>query len=182
MELRQERLGSWAVGAVALGLWAARVLPELGPGPVDGLYNSDSAIPVLMSNLATGAPFDWLYWGQDRFGGWPFLLARILAWPFGAAWTPHRLHVLQALLWLSALYPWVRLAGERWILASVAFLVLPAASPVLARTLVDVGHVDAWQLSMLLWAWWGLRCAAQLPRPAAAVGGVVIGLSSGPKK
>jgi hypothetical protein len=174
MRIGPERWGGWAIGAVAIGLWAARVLPELGPGPPDGLYNSDSAIPVLMSNLATGAPLDWLYWGQDRFGAWPFLLARVLAWPFGAAWTPHRLHVFQALLWLSALYPWARLAGRGWILASVAFLVLPGANPILRRTLVDVGHVDAWQLAPLFWAWWALRCAADSPRPAALLAGASV--------
>jgi hypothetical protein len=59
---------------VALMLF--RALPFLGPVPEGGLYNSDSAIPVLMSNLATGAPVDWLFWGQDRFGSWPFLVAR----------------------------------------------------------------------------------------------------------
>ena len=169
-----KRWGLWAIGAAAIGLWALRVLPELGPGPPDGLYNSDSAIPVLMSNLATGAPLDWLYWGQDRFGAWPFLLARVLALPFDAAWTPHRLHVLHAMIWISALYPWARLAGRGAILASLAFLLLPGMNPILRRTLVDVGHVDAWQLSSLLWAWWGLRCAAEAPRPAVPLAGAAL--------
>ncbi|HEY3588065.1 MAG TPA: hypothetical protein VGK85_12970, partial [Myxococcaceae bacterium] len=86
---------------VGLVLW--RTLPFLGPVPEGGLYNSDSAVPVLMSNLATGAPVDWLFWGQDRFGSWPFLLARAAGAVTHLAWTPHGMHVLRTLWMVGAL-------------------------------------------------------------------------------
>ena len=150
-----------AMGAVVL--W--RTLPFLGPVPPEGLYNSDSAIPVLMSNLATGAPVDWLFWGQDRFGSWPFLLARAGGALAGRAWTPEAMHVLRTLWMVAALVPWVALAGRGGVVAAAGLLLLPGLNPLLGRVLVDLGTVDGWQLPTLLWAWWGLRRAALAPRP-----------------
>ena len=88
---------------VGLVLW--RTLPFLGPVPDGGLYNSDSAIPVLMSNLASGAPVDWLFWGQDRFGSWPFLTMRAIRGLSGWAWTPHAHHVVRTLFLVAAVVP-----------------------------------------------------------------------------
>jgi hypothetical protein len=148
-----------ALGAMAaLVLW--RSLPYLGPVPPDGLYNSDSAIPVLMSNLASGARVDWLFWGQDRFGSWPFLLARAAGALVGRAWTPHALHVARTLWMVAALVPWVALSGRAGAVAGAGFLLLPGLNPLLDRVLVDLGTVDGWQVPALLWAWWGMRRAA----------------------
>ena len=143
----------------------ARSLPFLGPVADEGLYNSDSAIPVLMSNLAGLAPVDWLFWGQDRFGSWPFLIARAAGGLTGHAWTPHGLHVLRTLWMTAALIPWVALAGEAGLVAGAGLLLLPGLSPLLERILVDGGTVDGWQLPALLWAWWGLRRMAVSARP-----------------
>lgn len=170
-------------GATALLVWALRCFPELGPMPEGGAYNSDSAIPVLMSNQAGGGPYHWLFWGQDRFGAWPFLLARLLAAPFTARWTPHGLHVAEVLFLGSALVPWLGLVPRGRAFAVAAFLLLPVLSPVLRRTLVDLGHVDVWQVGALLWTWWALRRAAGPPllRPAlwaACLGGALATWSS----
>jgi len=152
-----------ALGAMAaLVLW--RSLPFVGPVPPDGLYNSDSAIPVLMSNLASGASVDWLFWGQDRFGSWPFLALRALRGLFGWAWTPHGHHVVRTLWMVAALVPWVALAGRAGVVAGAGLLLLPGLNPLLERVLVDLGTVDGWQVPALLWAWWGLRRAAVGPR------------------
>ena len=148
-----------ALGAMlAIVLW--RTLPFLGPVPPDGLYNSDSAIPVLMSNLATGAPVDWLFWGQDRFGSWPFLLARAARPLVGGAWTPHASHVLRTLWMAAAIVPWLGLAGRARLVAASGLLLLHGLDPLLGRVLVDLGTVDGWQVPALLWGWWGLRRAA----------------------
>src|SRR5262245_38245389 len=146
-------------------LVVGRSLPFLGPVPDEGLYNSDSAIPVLMSNLAGLAPVDWLFWGQDRFGSWPFLLARVAGALTGHAWTPHGLHVLRTLWMVAALVPWVALAGRAGLVAGAGLLLLPGLSPLLERLLVDVGTVDGWQLPAILWAWWGLRRVTVAARP-----------------
>jgi len=148
-----------------VGLALFRALPFLGPVPEGGLYNSDSAIPVLMSNLATGAPVDWLFWGQDRFGSWPFLLARAAGALTHRAWTPHGMHVLRTLWMVAALVPWLALAGRARAVAAAGLLVLPGVNPLLERVLVDLGTVDGWQVPTLLWAWWGLRRAAGSARP-----------------
>ena len=171
---------------VGLVLW--RTLPFLGPVPDGGLYNSDSAIPVLMSNLASGAPVDWLFWGQDRFGSWPFLTMRAIRGLSGWAWTPHAHHVVRTLFLVAAVVPWVGLAGRAGVVAGAGLLLLPGLNPLLERVLVDVGTVDGWQVPALLWAWWGLRRAAVGPRRVgwlvlAAVAGVLAtwtSLVSGP--
>jgi hypothetical protein len=144
---------------VALVLW--RALPELGPVPPLGLYSSDSAVPVLMCNLATGAPVDLLFWGQDRFGSWPFLLARAMGALVDRAWTPHALHVVRTLWMVAALVPWLGLAGRSGLVAAAGLLLLPGVNPLLQRVLVDLGTVDGWQLPAILWAWWGTRRAAE---------------------
>ncbi len=148
---------------VGLVLW--RALPFLGPVPREGLYSSDSAVPVLMCNLATGAPVDWLYWGQDRFGSWPFLLARAVGALVDRAWTPHGLHVFRTLWMVGALVPWLGLAGRSGLVAAAGLLLLPASNPQLQRVLLDLGTVDGWQVPALLWAWWGIRRAAEERRP-----------------
>jgi len=148
---------------VGLVLW--RRLPFLGPVPPGGLYDSDAAVPVLMSNLATGGPMDWLFWGQDRFGAWPFLLARLAGALVDRAWTPHGMHVLRSLWMVAALVPWLGLAGRAGSVAAAGFLLLPATGSLLQRVLPNLGTVDGWQLPALLWAWWGLRGAARSARP-----------------
>jgi hypothetical protein len=148
---------------VGLVLW--RALPFLGPVPPSGLYSSDSAVPVLMCNLATGAPVDWLFWGQDRFGSWPFLLARAVGALVDRAWTPHGLHVVRTLWMVVALVPWLGLAGRSGLVAAAGLLLLPRVNPLLQRVLVDLGTVDGWQLPAILCAWWGIRRAAEGGRP-----------------
>src|SRR5215470_3350570 len=71
-----ERTTTFVLLGAMVGLVLWRALPFLGPVPEGGLYNSDSAVPVLMSNLGTGEPVDWLCWGQERVVRWPFLQAR----------------------------------------------------------------------------------------------------------
>ncbi|MGZ6076343.1 MAG: hypothetical protein ACXWK6_00925 [Myxococcaceae bacterium] len=156
--------------ALALALMVSvvlgRTLPFLGPVPPEGLFSSDSAIPVLMCNLATAGPVDWLFWGQDRFGSWPFLIARAGGALTGRTWMPHGLHVARVLWMMAAVVPWVALAGRAGAVAAAGLLLLPVLSPVLGRVLVDLATVDGWQLPSLLWAWWGLREAARSARPA----------------
>src|SRR5262249_29584998 len=159
---------------VGLVLW--RALPFLGPVPEGGLYNSDSAVPVLMSNLATGAPVDWLFWGQDRFGSWRFLLARAAGALTHWAWTPHGMHVLRTLWMVGALVPWLALAGRARAVAAAGLLLLPGLNLLLERVLVDLGTVDGWQVPTLLWAWWALRGAAIATRPG---GWVVLAVVAG---
>lgn len=156
--------------AVALALMVAvvlgRTLSFLGPVPAEGLYSSDAAVPVLMCNLAGAGPLHWLYWGQDRFGSWPFLLARLAGAVSGSVWTPHGLHVARVLWMMTAVVPWVALAGRAGAVAGAGLLLLPALSPVLGRVLVDLATVDGWQLPALLWAWWGMRQTVRSTRPA----------------
>src|SRR3981081_2993202 len=75
---KAKRSQAIAIGAiwsclVAVCLWKLRA----GTFNVAG-FGSDSAIPVLMANDRHWDLFQCFFYGQDRFGAWPFLLIRIV--------------------------------------------------------------------------------------------------------
>ncbi|HZA49725.1 MAG TPA: hypothetical protein VE549_03230, partial [Myxococcaceae bacterium] len=119
----------WVVAALyaAAALAIAALLVKAGVP-----WNSDDAIPVLMSNDGRRGWFDLYYWGQDRFGGWPWKLASWLRWPFGFGWTPERLSLAKIAFTLlgGLIFPW-RLgragwpAAVAWVLASTLLWRLP---------------------------------------------------------
>src|SRR4051812_24538515 len=60
-------------------LW--RALSVFGPSGTanDVTFNSDCAIPVLMSNDERPlTAFNLYYYGADRWGGWPFLVTQLV--------------------------------------------------------------------------------------------------------
>src|SRR3982750_778190 len=51
-------------------------------------YHSDAAIPVIMSNDERPITvFNLYYYGADRWGGWPFLLAQFVRRTTGFRWS-----------------------------------------------------------------------------------------------
>jgi len=126
---------------IAFGVWIAFVascLRSLKAGTVNvGSFSSDSAVPVLMANGSAWNVFQTFFYGQDRFGAWPFLLLR-LAKPLGVVWSWERVHV-----WMSI---WA-LAGSialaylgRWLqpLGAVVYLiVLLLANPQIRGIMFD---------------------------------------------
>lgn len=139
------------VGAALLALaWCAlRLGRGLGPEP---LYNSDVAAPVLLAQGLGSGPFTLYYPGQDRFGMWPFLVARWLH-----LGTPEALHVLAVVTLCSAVVP---LAA---VLGSPALAVLTLLGPLVLGGGVALnffgGQPYLWQVAALCWAWWAARGA-----------------------
>src|SRR5215211_300598 len=82
----------------------AQALAHFAPGtaPVTA-WNSDAAIPVLQANDPVFDVFRLYYYGQDRIGAWPWLLAQGLRALTGFAWTPDRMFAWQAACALLAL-------------------------------------------------------------------------------
>src|SRR5262245_46794990 len=106
------RSESWRPGLVLAVAWAAAAVAVLAVirtcGPDSdwvGMWTSDAAIPVLMSNQARFTPFELYYWGQDRFGSLPFLLASAWHVVTGFVWTPQRLAVAMALFAFTSAWP-----------------------------------------------------------------------------
>ncbi|HLL03989.1 MAG TPA: hypothetical protein VK539_25615 [Myxococcaceae bacterium] len=147
----------------ALVAWAAslalavRLLP---PGsPWLSPYTSDSAIPVLMARAPVVDLFHAYYWGQDRFGAWPFLAARALG---GTAWTAEGLQgLLLGFVWAAVLaLAWrVRRGGLSGGVLALLLLVL-ALHPGVRPYVLELSQPYGWQFATLVGAWAGLRALA----------------------
>lgn len=146
---------------LALSLWCFflwQAIKVFGPESDYVYFNSDAAIPVLMANAERPITiFDTYYFGQDRWGAWPLVIARAIQHSTGYRWTDQSLHVVRAiwlflgLLVIGALYPAARF-----------LVVLLCLIPVcLQRTttymLFEIGQVYAWQIPPLLMSWYALR-------------------------
>lgn len=114
---------------------------------VDG-FDSDDAIVVLMANDWHWTPSHLFYFGQDRFGAWPFLAMSLLARVF--VWTPEAVALVQVAAVVSGLL----LIGRRhgW----VVFAVLAAGigcDKTLAAHFFALQQPYAWQFFALALAW-----------------------------
>ncbi len=116
-------------------------------------YDSDHAIPLLMADEPRVTPFSLYYYGQDRYGAWPFLLAHLLGRVAHFSWSPERLSVWLMLFMFGAAWPLWRLAGKTdFIVPSYLGVV------VLNHPLVRINRDPyGWQASTLIWTWWSLR-------------------------
>lgn len=121
------------------------------------LFNSDTAIPVLMGNETHWDLFHAYYLGEDRFGAWPFFLAHLVATALHRPVTPAGLHLLaMTFLALGAVPAMLLLPGRAGLgaLAYVVALIVPET-----RLLLFDSQPYTWQLPLLLWAWWVTRRA-----------------------
>jgi hypothetical protein len=131
-------------------------------------FNSDSAVPVLMSNETHWDIFHAFYFGQDRFGSWPFFLAHLLGTLLQRPVTPEFLHVQSILVLVGCALP-VALLAKPWpglaLLAYTVCLLIPDSR----GSIFEAAQPYPWQLSLLFWAWWCIRSSwkARGPWPHA---------------
>lgn len=139
------------------------------------VYNSDMAIPLLMANGAWRGFFDAYYYGQDRFGAWPFLLARGARQLLGFDWTPvgmQRLYMTAALL---TPVPLALLARRAGLVAAAAWVFVAVTNPSLVR--VYLGHAQpyAFQCLTVCGAWAVLHSLMARPeRPGLRFAGLAV--------
>jgi hypothetical protein len=144
----------FAVGLATLVFYTAA--RALGPGTL-GLppFNSDAAVPVLMANETHWDLFHAYYFGQDRFGAWPFLLAHWVGTGLHRPVTPELLHLV-AMGWLAAgALPAMLLCPGRAALGVLAYLIALLVPE--TRALLFDSQPYGWQVPLLLWAWWAIR-------------------------
>lgn len=135
--------------------WISRALM-----PRPAAFNSDLAIPVLMTRAREWSLFDVYYWGQDRLGTWHLLLLRGVSQLSGHTFDYEGLHLVAAAWVLMAAVVMWRLAGVwGWAAGGLLAAVLVGNSD--SRVILfDAAHPYAWQITVLLLAWWGLRTLA----------------------
>lgn len=143
-------VGLFTAGVAVVAWFACR------PSAAAGVFHSDHAIPVFMSNAETVTPFGLYYYGQDRFGGWPYLLARALRDLVGG-WTPDTLHAFHTALLALGAFPAWRLGGAFGGVAAAAYLLATFGNPGARATLLDLSQPYAFQVTSLLFGWWAVR-------------------------
>jgi len=107
---------------IVLAIWCAivwRVVVVFNPSTMLGVFSSDSAIPVLMSNEDRPITiFNLYYYGAGRWGGWPFLFAQMARRITGYRWTDQSLFFAQAVWVLLGAMIIAGVAGVRQLLGS----------------------------------------------------------------
>lgn len=107
-----------------------------------GGFSSDTSIPVLIANSDEWSPFSLYYWGQDRFGSWPFLLYR-----WGEHWTPIAIFLGMYIYLHAGLLVFMR--NKSPVLLTVSLLILHLLRP-LSGFIFDIAQPYGWQLGSIL--------------------------------
>lgn len=151
--------------SAALALWAFflwRAVVAFGPSTEANniSFNSDSAIPVLMSNDERPLTvFNLYYYGADRWGGWPFLTTQLVRRATGYRWTDQSLFVMQTLWLFVGALVFAGLGGKDGAAAAagLAYLAALCLHTESRLTIFELSQLYAWQTGALLFAWYGLR-------------------------
>lgn len=152
-------ISKWLGWGVLVGLlWVgllARVLTHFDPGSdvVTG-WNSDASITVLQSNDGVFDPFRLYYYGQDRIGAWPWLLAQGWRALTGFDWTAFRMFVWQAIWACGACLALLGLHRRLGWVLSASYAALILLSPLFQVQLFALSQPFGWQLTALFLAWW----------------------------
>ena len=124
--------------------------PRYHPGSdvFENGFSSDTAIPILMINADYFSPFSLYYWGQDRFGSWPFLIFRAIGRVFSIHWSAVAvatgMYLFVHLCMLA--YFWSARNGAWELLAGYAILHF---WPGVATFIFDLSQPYGWQLGSL---------------------------------
>ncbi len=142
-------LGLATIGWVFL-LWRATGVfrPDSALLPI---YNSDHAIPLLMADEPHVTPFSLYYYGQDRYGAWPLLLAHLWGSVRHFSWSANSLSAWHMLFMFGAAWP------LRWLAGKKDFIVPGYVGVLLTEPVMEVDQPYGWQASTLIWTWWSLR-------------------------
>jgi hypothetical protein len=121
-------------------------------------FNSDSAIPILMSNEERPSTvFNLYYYGTDRWGAWPFLATHFIHRTTGYRWTDQSIFMLQALwLFIGALV-FAALTRRDYLLAALVYLTALCLHTETRLQIFELSQLYAWQTTALLFGWYSLR-------------------------
>lgn len=117
-----------------------------------GLWNSDGASPVMLANDRNWDLYRLFYYGQDRFGTWPFFALHLLR----ARWTPETMSGALSFFLLAGVLPAAALGGRFRLAAATGYLV-GVFAPSVRQIVFDLPQVYPWQLPSLFASWACLR-------------------------
>lgn len=119
-----------------------------GPiGSTNGLPGSDMAIPTIMAN-GEQTPYSIYFYGQDRFGGWPYMMMGSVAHILAIDWLPHHTFFAQILVYAWALLLIALAFGHFWFVIPLGLL--SVLDKGLWRNL-SPDYLFAWQLIGIAW-------------------------------
>ena len=139
-------------------LWrAAVVFAPAGEANTVG-FNSDSAIPVLMSNDERPITvFNLYYYAAGRWGGWPFLFTHLARRVTGYRWTDQSLFVLQTLWIFIGALVFAALSRADRPLVLLVYLVVLCLHWESRLQIYELSQVYAWQVTATLLGWYAFR-------------------------
>ena len=147
---------------LALAVWGVflwRAINVFKPGVYSAtFFNSDCAIPVLMSNDSGPITlYNLYYFGIDRIGGWPYLFAQALRRSMGFHWSPQRLSTFQTTwLFIGALV-FGALSRRDAAVAVISFLLVLCLHSETRYQIFTLAVNYPWQIPAILFSWYGLR-------------------------
>lgn len=141
------------------GLFVWRAVNAFKPGVYSAtFFNSDCAIPVLMSN--DNGPitlYNLYYFGVDRIGGWPYLFAQALRRSTGFHWSPQRLSTFQTTwLFIGALV-FGALTRRDAAVAVMSFLLVVCLHSETRYQIFTLAVNYPWQIPAVMFSWYSLR-------------------------
>jgi hypothetical protein len=154
---------------LTLGLWLVflcRAISVFGPDNSNIFFNSDGAIPVLMANEQRPVTiFDVYYYGQDRWGAWPMLSARLIGHAMHFQWSAQSLHTMSAIWLFIGILVMASLGRRDYLAVALIFLIVLCLHTLTWLRLFDPGTVYSWQVTALLLAWYCLRQLLERRQP-----------------
>ncbi len=122
-----------------------------------GYFNSDEAIPILMANDEWLRPDHMFFFGQDRFGGWPFISMWGLGHVLNFRWVPENCYIFACTLFSLGAFATSRLYQKSDTVVLTGFLALYFLNNNLSTYALTIGQPYMWQIFGLLIAWLALR-------------------------
>lgn len=156
--LSRQKSATLAVLIIVWSIFVWRAIVTFGPHNGHTDFNSDGAITVLMANdVRPITVFDTYYYGADRWGGWPLVIARLVNHATGFRWSEVRLHAART-IWLFIGVLILALLNRRAALTVVLIgIVVLSLQYILRLRLYDLGQVYAWQITALVFGWLAVR-------------------------
>lgn len=139
-----------------LFLW--RISVVLTPDSYYTTFSSDSAFPMLISNQDRPITlFDSYSYSRDRWGSFPFLLARLVHKWTGYYWSVRAMHLYRTFWFFGGLLIMSSLAVRARLLVLVSALIAVCIPNFTRIIMFDLSELYAWQIPGLFLSWYCMR-------------------------